>query len=128
MQQGTSVSVTVDSRQKWNATGIALAAGGRYRFRAAGEWRDWTITCDANGYESANLVQRLTECLRRAPRERWFALIGSIGCKGDQLFLIGTDSTYNSRVTGELFCFANDVSAARFNNHGKLELTVTRVD
>jgi hypothetical protein len=128
MEVGKPQSVGVNSRLKWNETGIRLTAGERYHFHATGTWVDWTITCDADGYESSNLILRVSEPLRRVPDKRWFALIGSTGKKDGEVFLIGTDSLYTPRTTGELLCFANDVILAYCNNHGAVTLTVTRVD
>ncbi len=128
MEAGETRTAEVDSREEWNATGIRLNAGEQYHFRAEGEWIDWTVTCDADGYDSINFVQRHSEPLRRVPSERWFVLIGSIGREDGEVFRIGTETTYSPRSSGELFGFANDVSLAYWNNHGTVRLTVTRLE
>ncbi|MCG2593460.1 DUF2235 domain-containing protein [Ramlibacter sp. XY19] len=41
--------VKVFAAQPWNATGLWLEAGRRYRFRADGEWMDASIKCGPDG-------------------------------------------------------------------------------
>ena len=127
MEIGESRSARIDSRKPWNETGIHLTAGEQYHLRAVGAWIDWKKSCDANGYDSINRVQQFSERLRRVPGERWFTLIGSIGRDGRELFPIGADRAYSPRTSGNLFCFANDVRIAYWNNHGTIMLTVMRV-
>src|SRR5579859_7680982 len=70
---GQSDTVFVNARRLWNNTGIGLIQGATYSAIARGAWVDWTITCDADGYESGgNIILRLAERMRRAPAERWF--------------------------------------------------------
>jgi hypothetical protein len=120
-------TVTIAAREKWNDTGIDLAAGGRYRLAAAGEWIDWTLRSGPEGYPSPNGLMRATERWRRAPREPWFALIGSIGRDPAALFPIGRGLEISAAKSGRLFCFANDVSFMYWNNSGSVELTVERI-
>ena len=127
MEIGQSAIAAIDAREQWNDTGIQLIAGEQYRFQAAGEWVDWFVTCDADGYSSVNFVQKMSESLRRSPGDPWFVLMGSLGRETGQLFRIGKNSTYSPELTGTLFCFANDVSMAYWNNRGVVQLTVTRL-
>jgi hypothetical protein len=126
MGVGESATATLEARRRWNDTGITLVAGQEYQFRAEGTWIDWFVTCDAEGYESINAVQRLSESLRRAPSERWFALMGTIDRDTRGLFHIGREAIFSPCSSGVLCCFANDVSLAYWNNFGAIRLTVTR--
>jgi hypothetical protein len=54
MEIGESATAMIDAREPWNETGIRLVAGEQYRFHAEGEWVDWFVTCDADGYDSVN--------------------------------------------------------------------------
>lgn len=126
LQVGESARAIIQAREKWNDTGITLTAGEVYRLTAAGEWRDAGIACGPGGYDSPNLLLRASEWLRRAPRERWFMLVGSVGRDGGAPFRIGREAPCRPTATGRLFCFANDVAFMYFNNHGSVELTVTR--
>lgn len=126
MNLNESAVALIDARAEWNATGITLTAGERFHLVAEGQWIDWTITCDADGYDSQNLVQRMSENLRRAPHERWFALMGALTRDDNAVFRIGREHFFIPETSGELLCFANDVSVAYWNNHGQLRLTVTR--
>lgn len=123
------VSVPILARSRWVTTDLQLLRGTSYSFEAIGTWTDWTITCDANGYESnGRVLLRMTEWLRRAPRQRWFALIGTIDRNMRTQFLIGTSATVVSPATGILTCFANDVAFAYWNNRGQVELRVQTID
>lgn len=107
-------------------TGIQLATGCEDEFAATGEWIDWFNHCNADGYDSNNLVLKLTEGWRRAPHEKWFALIGSINFDARNMFRIGAARTLQMTGSGVFTCFANDVSFAYWNNQGSIQLSVTR--
>lgn len=123
---GQSASVMIEAKSKWNDTGIVMSAGQEYQITVDGRWTDWCIPCDANGYTSSNLVLRLTEWLRRAPRENWFALIGAIDRDERNLFKIGARKTLETTTGGVLTCFANDVPFMYWNNKGSVQLNITR--
>jgi hypothetical protein len=128
MNVGETKVAFIAARPMWNDTGIVLSAAHRYHFRADGEWIDWKVTCDANGYASINSVQRLCEPLRRSPSERWFVLIGSLDQARGSSFRIGTETNFSPDRTATLFCYANDAVLAYWNNHGAVRLSVSRVD
>jgi hypothetical protein len=67
---------TIDSKKKWNDTGIDLEAGRRYRYQATGRWTDWFHECDADGF--SNAVMDLSTSAKRVPSARWFQLIGDM--------------------------------------------------
>jgi hypothetical protein len=117
--------VTIESRLIWNDTRINLVAGQEYHFQATGQWTDWTITCNADGFDSPNLFLRLSEGLRRMPHAPWFSFIGSIDKDKQSFFLIGTNKKFTAPKTGRLYGFANDVIIAYGNNRGSIQLTVT---
>jgi len=123
---GQSVDVRVRARATWTNTGIQLVAGQEYRFAARGRWWDAVVRRDADGYSSSLL--RFAERWRRAPQENWFALIGAIDEDEAHLCLIGTARTLVAPTSGVLTCFANDVRFMSWNNWGRIDLTVTRVE
>src|SRR5262249_21646174 len=84
---GQSVTVTIDSHEKWNHTGIHLDRGQRYRFVAKGVWCDLYKPVNANGYDS--LLFTPVEKNLRGKEWNWFALIGCVGENPDSIFLIG---------------------------------------
>ena len=135
MQIGASSQpIIVESGQIWKDTGINLVAGQQYHFESRGKWTDGNIppfiySCEADGYKSPwyNIVLKLAEYLRRMPQAQWFALIGSIDQDKHSFFLIGKNNTLTAPKTGRLYCFANDVIGFYSNNHGSIELTVTRL-
>jgi hypothetical protein len=123
---GDSDCVTIDASQRWNDTHIDFVSGEEYDLRATGTWTDWYISSDADGFESPGFLQKVFESRRRAPRERWFCLMGSIGKNSRSLFRIGSGVHQVAKASGRLFCFANDVSSFYQNNKGSIQLTVKR--
>jgi len=121
--------VCVCAHSRWNDTGIRLVPGGSYAYAVekGSTWDDWTIHASADGYESTWWLFKLVEPLRRAPRARWFALIGACDRQAATQFVIGTSKTLLAPGGGELTCFANDLPCMYWNNRGGLVLMVTRV-
>jgi hypothetical protein len=124
---GESATAKISAIEKWNDTGIHLVADQEYRFTATGQWIDWTIACDANGYPSPHWVLKISERWRRVTNENWFALIGAINFNERNFFAIGEERTLVMSESGTLTCFANDVPFMYWNNQGCVQLTVTRV-
>ena len=128
-----ATSIDIRAREKWNPTGIMVSTGKRYSLRAEGIWIDGGIRADANGFSSddapaiSRWLLRATESKRRLPSERWFCLIGTIGRDPRRAFRIGTllPEWVADGPGGELFCFANDVGFAYWNNEGSVRLTIT---
>lgn len=135
LDAGTSRSLDVLAREKRNGTGIEVATGERYAFRAKGEWTDLSIRCGPDGYATrdAPLLSRwfltLFERRRRLRAENWFVLAGVVGSDDTAAFRIGGRlDDWRPNASGELLCFANDVPSAYFNNRGSITLTVTRTE
>ncbi len=137
MEIGTSITIPIEAHKEWNNTQIRLVAGEEYHLKASGQWVDWYIVCDADGWPSGllnilfglsglNLLLEATKGFRRAPEERMFALIGSIDQQAPY-FGIGVEATIAPTATGTLYCFANDVPFFYWNNWGTIQLTITRM-
>ncbi len=129
LEVGESITVPeIKAAEYWNSTNINLEVTAIYALEVQGEqfWYDWFIQADANGYTRPWL--KWVEGLRRCPSENWFALIGSISQNSRHNFLIGKGiNNYKPPLTGNLYCYANDVPFMYWNNKGSLSLTVTRV-
>ena len=125
LKLGEKQSVRIFARYLWNHTDIELEEGGQYDFHAAGKWTDLIIITDADGYQ--RLYMSPFEKFRRIPDQNWFALIGTRDEWLNKAFLIGKKSTFKATFNGELVCFANDIEYFYWNNHGSVELTVTRI-
>jgi hypothetical protein len=123
--QSFPAEAKIHARACWNDTGIYLSAGVEYTFSATGEWADACIHCGPNGYESPNFYMRAAEKWRRAPDQKWFALIGTIDHNPPEFFLIGKSTKKKITRNGVLCCFANDVPFFYWNNSGLLKLTVS---
>lgn len=121
--------VKIFACRRWNATGISLVAGETYVFSSNGRWRDWFVTCGAEGYSKGYL--KPFEACRRMPKAQWFSLIGCYGKDPRNCFDLGyimarQGGRYTATQSGELYCFANDMPCMYFNNHGFVELNVRR--
>jgi hypothetical protein len=115
----------IHARERWNDTGIDVAAGRHYRLAARGTWRDWGTPHGPAGGPSNSLALRLTEGLRRAPAENWFALMGALDRDTATTFLIGAAREWTAPRDGRLFCYANDVWLMYFNNDGAVTLDLS---
>ena len=133
LQITATVSNPILAAERWNATGIDLNKGTRYRFSLTKPLNvfDGTIhVTTLNGWPWCwqRIILFPLAQLRRDPSDPWFALIGSV------------DKKYNFRIshngqeitapaTGELFCYFNDIDSRRFyrNNQGSTQLVVDTV-
>jgi hypothetical protein len=121
LRPGEAASVTVFAAQHWNATGIYLESGARYRFTANGEWLDLKIGCGPDGPPKGiypaylvadawalllkalksvigrDITQRL---LRREGSMPWFALVGAIANGGNPQ-IDGTPQPLESFLIGQ---------------------------
>ena len=114
------VVATIESREKWNDTGIDLIEGHRYAYIATGRWMDWKTECDADGYSSFCLD--LVSITKRRPCAKWFQLIGVVNKNPIEL---GTKGTFIAPANGRLLAYANDAGFAYGNNSGHIELEVS---
>jgi hypothetical protein len=112
----------VNSKVKWNNTGINLVAGRKYHYQAIGKWKDWYFECDANGY--SNTLMDLASLLKRVPTAKWFQLVGAVDKDASHFIKLGSSGTFIAPVSGRLWAFANDAWFAYCNNSGSVELEI----
>jgi hypothetical protein len=125
---GQTVNACVRADERWNQTFVLVHPGEQYRFEVLPRdqvWKDWRIPATAVGYSKPYL--RPFERFRRVPGAAWFALVGTIGKTDDGAFVIGAGVTKSMDAAGKLVCFANDISFLYWNNHGSLQLSVSRL-
>jgi hypothetical protein len=127
MEIGESNIITVRAHKKWNIAGIVLKAGETYEFHAEGCWVDWVSTHGPGGDPSTSFYMRLFERWRRIRTANWFALVGALNSDLKTAFVIGQGGVKKMEDSGELACFANDVRGFYWNNWGKVQLTVRRL-
>jgi hypothetical protein len=127
MHIGDIRTIVIPAREKWVNTGVPLTQGHEYELLASGTWHDASIACGPAGYSSPGLVFRLVERFRRAPRQNWFALVGTYDQDASSAFLIGDRCILSATRSATLHCFANDLGVMYANNTGSVELTVKRV-
>jgi hypothetical protein len=152
---GEQTAMDIYAAQRWNATGLYLEAGVRYRFTASGEWLDGTAKFSPAGGEAGRPhlsdVARLASTAlgslentfnslansssdfwftRRVESAPWLALIGfAANGTGEDLgetFAVGEDCDFTPATSGYLYAYANDAWQAYANNHGSVQLTVAR--
>ena len=130
MKVGDVASAKIQANPYWNFTGIRLVAGKTYSFSTHGTWIDFFAPSTPDGYDAPWWlwpVLLLLQPFRRAPRVKWFTLIGAVDSARYWTFRIGVNKQLVAPATGTLLCFANDVPFAYFNNRGSVDLTVTRI-
>lgn len=106
-----------------NSTGVRVLKGQVVEIKCDSkqQWIDFTVTCGPAGYTSQNIIARLGECLRDAPKSNWFCLCASIAGK---VYPIGLGTTFVAEESGDLMLFANDINALRWNNSGSVLATI----
>lgn len=132
---GASLSLAIDPRPYFVATGLEVAPGERYRFAASGQWKDWYRVVDARGWKLWPLQR-----WNRVPGAAFFCLCGCVGTDDRNAFAIGAglDWTVPESVARlferQLHLFANDWRGSYGNNHalppeqgGPLTATITRL-
>ncbi len=137
LAEGESKTFTVRALEQYSWSGVRLEAGGHYAFVVGdgAQWTDDDIVCGPEGWETEQLpwykepIVELLEWRRRCAKANWFELIGTLGDDEEDFFRIGRggeDLTYRAPDDGELFAFANDLRTMYGNNHGQIEVKVTR--
>ncbi len=152
-----STRFPVYAHKWWNASGIEVDAGERYRITASGEWIDKNTVANADGFESKAWLLRLAEGSRRLEERPWFSLVAAIHPRPDleannpdsenvlsgliestisgvariddesSLLPTPNDSEIEIQEAGYLYFFANDSAFAYGNNSGFLTVEVTRL-
>ena len=130
----------------WNGTGVAVQAGETYAVEAKGTWCDANHTCHADGWDGLSWMANF----RRVPAKNWFYLCLAVAddpqleCKNANFFSglfgtvhhidatcailpVGCAQTVTMPRSGVLYLFANDAPTHYGNNHGHLDVTLTRV-
>lgn len=132
---GQKTTARVDAQCWWNRTGILLEPTGVYDVEVTAKieaWRDAEMAeADVRtGWTGgvASFVGFFAKLLARDIHSPMYSLVGARGKNPKDFVLIGERAS----VTGahaepvELLVFANDWPSKYKNNHGCLELTVTR--
>ncbi len=136
------VSLAVRAASYWNASGLILEPGVKYRFTVGKDdtWLDWTRNTDVHGWEPDGLIG-LFNSFKRVPSQPYFKMIGATfnhcvdGLPCANVFPMdfkenGSDTLtfeLDNRHEGELCVFANDLPMMYWNNTGRITLTVHRV-
>ncbi|WP_181880975.1 DUF2235 domain-containing protein [Crenobacter cavernae] len=101
----------------WNATGIAVSAGERYRIDAPdGTWKDKDHTVSASGYDSPNPIMKAAEGMRRLEDAPWFCLVA---CVNADATLESHNPDAGNAVTGMIQSLTHSVD--RFDENSQLQ-------
>lgn len=124
-----SVIVKVESTEQWIDTEIELSKGSQYKYEAKGEWNDWFIKCNADGYpDHLNFLMDLFfRWIKRRPSAKWFQLIGAVNKNILYTINLGVKGEFVAPENGRLWVYANDAYFAYNNNSGSLELEIEKV-
>ena len=135
LEIGDEKRVIVNSRAKFNDSGVDLVAGSVYRIASVpgARWKDLHLSRDANGWKSEDIkffsrFVRSLEKNRRLPSAHWFEMVGAYGKSDRNLFRIGTQVMFQAAENSRLFLFANDLPSMYWNNSGSIETIVTRIE
>src|SRR4051812_10379488 len=129
MRIGQTAYVCVHANKLWNDSGVDVVSGQSFAFTVPGSerWTDWKTPCDADGYDS-NQLMRPWETLRRVPGARWFKLICTIGRTIRSPIVVGSQLLdFLPPFPGRLYLFANDIPLMYWNNHGMIAVRITRL-
>ena len=141
----------------WNASGLEVDAGERYRIEASGTWVDQGTPAGADGYESTAWFLQLAKRNRRLQERPWFSLVAAIHPRpdleasnpdsesilaglvesaisgvariDDESSLVATPNGCEIEIVepGFLYFFANDSVYSYGNNTGFMMVEVTRL-
>ena len=133
---GESALVEVWSRLPANETRIAVAPGMEFRFLVPpGQvWTDFYVTKGASGYRRGPLafIQERFASTKPLPDENWFCLVGAFNQPECFPFAIRTDNENPATITvhhfGQLVLFANDARSFYWNNFGRIQVVITRLN
>ncbi len=140
-KKGDAHDTFIFAYKKYNHTGILFQEGVTYSIKVIEtdrfKWNDAGIkNLDGEGWDRASvelgireLPIKLAEGLRRVTKAgvKWFTLCGTIGANDAHTFIIGNNTDYTPRTSGEFCAFANDLDGYYGNNGGKLKVRVTRL-
>lgn len=123
-QRKTEIIVTAN--EFYQTTSISVIKGETYEIVAEGEWQDATFPAtDANGFKGFTAPMFFGMLLKPMPSQYYMKLCGKVG---NWKFPIGTASMITVKRSGVLFLFPNDAKGFFDNNHGKLKVTLMKVD
>ena len=114
------VKAIIQSKEKWNDTGIDVVKDVLYTYSAKGIWKDSDRECDANGY--SNFMLDIFSFTKRTYSAKWFQLIGVINKDSKYTIKFRKDDTFIAPENGRLWAYANDACFAYKNNSGYIEL------
>ena len=127
---GEAVCVPVSAKVHWNHSGILARQGERFLLATGNvvDWRDAWVEASPDGQNDVPWVldNKFARGFLRYPHAEWYALVGAMDERLDTCFLVGRSVTFQAGHEGELCFFANDAPWAYYNNHGTLDLTITR--
>ena len=121
---GESVADSVQAVLKWNDMGVVVQAGETFKITSSGDWLDWTIVTDADGFFSTTLEP--FNHLKRVPDAQWFELVASVDSVN--FYIIGSDTSVTFNETGWLKMFANDAEDFYDNNSGSIYTNIKRTE
>lgn len=129
MQIGESIERLVLAKDPWNASGLSVQPGERYRFdvEVREVLKDKDLPATPAGLRDTPGWMKAMGFLRRSRDHAWFALLGSAGRSSSGRFLVGAGGEWTAPLAGELHFYVNDSWGFYHNNQGRVAITVTRL-
>ena len=131
LKTGEKAYVLVRAEVMWNASNILVREGERYRFDTSNlwYWYDDDVAATADGQKKVpRLLRLIPDAVKRCNDAEWYQLVGSVGKKSRNQFIVGSGKDDVAMPTeGELLFFANDTRISYSNNHGQLRLDIERI-
>lgn len=130
---GDSCNICVSARSFRNYAKLYVNQNETYQFEMIDveePWRDFICYSPLFGFRKVWMYWFVKP---RISIGNYFALSGGIGINDDFLFIIFSNekdvmsgNEVKMPANGELFLFANDAKYFYFNNHGKVNIKITR--
>lgn len=143
------VLLQVESRSRWNASGLLFKEGVSYSLEVhqpTNTWCDATIKSSPEGWDPdddklehcetgrrfaipplARPFLNLAQLTSRSNANKLFTLVGVTSERGAKPFKIGSAMEHLAQADGEFCSYANDSTFTYANNSGDLLLKVTRI-
>ena len=120
------VNAQVDSRLPWQSSGVFVQANEIISLQVVdGQWTDWIGGVPYNNGIGWDYICTdyfpYDECVEPMPDERKGSLIGKIG---NDLFAIGSGTSYTAQLGGELYLRINDDDNGLWDNDGILTVKI----
>lgn len=133
-----SAIIDVCACKSWNESGVTVKKGDKFIFQVKNiiePWQDGVIQANPHdGWSEGGFLGALAFWKKRSLFMPWYALVGTVGGSGEQTFkpldYFSEQEPFEVDIEQpqELYFYANDAFRRYFNNQGKLQLIITKIN